>query len=117
MTVNFKINYTGSSKVIRRICEKLNTLAPLGETHDSAFYGDWGKEAYDHSNIKGNPHGVTAEDLGLGNVLSRLDAIQFAIGMISAWNTHKSEPIRTHDGDFIAFHGVNAENYNYLTWH
>ena len=62
---NFRIEYTGSSKLIRRICEKLNEVPILGTTHDCAYYGDRGEEAYQHSKIQGNPHGVTLEDLGV----------------------------------------------------
>jgi len=40
----------------------------LGTGHNTAFYGDWGKIAYDHANSKGNPHGTTAEDLNLADV-------------------------------------------------
>lgn len=41
----------------------------LGETSETAYRGDYGKVAYDHSQItSGNPHNVTAEEIGLGNV-------------------------------------------------
>ncbi len=40
----------------------------LGETSSTAFRGDYGKVAYDHSRQTGNPHGTTAADVGLGNV-------------------------------------------------
>lgn len=40
----------------------------LGETSTTAYRGDRGKIAYDHSQVTGNPHGTTKEDLGLGNV-------------------------------------------------
>ena len=40
----------------------------LGETSSTAFRGDLGKAAYDHSQQTGNPHGTTATDVGLGNV-------------------------------------------------
>lgn len=44
------------------------TLA-LGETETTAYRGDRGKTAYDHSQItSGNPHQVTKSDVGLGNV-------------------------------------------------
>lgn len=44
------------------------TLA-LGETSSTAYRGDRGKTAYDHSQLtSGNPHNVTASDVGLGNV-------------------------------------------------
>lgn len=41
----------------------------LGETSSTAYRGDRGKTAYDHSQLtSGNPHNVTAADVGLGNV-------------------------------------------------
>ena len=36
----------------------------LGETSATAYRGDRGKTAYDHSQAKGNPHGATAADVG-----------------------------------------------------
>lgn len=44
------------------------TLA-LGETSSTAYRGDRGKTAYDHSQVtSGNPHNVTKSEVGLGNV-------------------------------------------------
>ena len=44
------------------------TLA-LGETSSTAYRGDRGKIAYDHSQkTSGNPHSVTKKDVGLSNV-------------------------------------------------
>jgi hypothetical protein len=41
----------------------------LGETSATAYRGDRGKIAYDHSQVtSGNPHNVTKTDVGLGNV-------------------------------------------------
>ena len=41
----------------------------LGETSSTAYRGDRGKIAYEHSQkTSGNPHGVTKTDVGLGNV-------------------------------------------------
>ena len=41
----------------------------LGETSTTAYRGDRGKTAYDHSQLtSGNPHNVTKTDVGLGNV-------------------------------------------------
>lgn len=106
-----RIEYTGRSKVIRALCERVNHMGSLGTRHDEAFYGDLGQEAYEHSQLtSGNPHRVTAEDLGLGNVVPQLEAIMFAIGMISVWQTHKSEQVVTHGGDTIIFHGVGTQN-------
>lgn len=36
----------------------------LGETSSTAYRGDRGKTAYDHSQTTGNPHGTTAEEVG-----------------------------------------------------
>lgn len=36
----------------------------LGETAETAFRGDLGKTAYDHSQATGNPHKLTREELG-----------------------------------------------------
>lgn len=40
----------------------------LGETSSTAYRGDRGKIAYDHSQTKGNPHNTTKADVGLENV-------------------------------------------------
>lgn len=41
----------------------------LGETSSTAYRGDHGKAAYDHSlKTSGNPHNVGKSDVGLGNV-------------------------------------------------
>ncbi len=113
-----KVIYTGSSKILKRICEAINRKAELGETAENAYRGDRGKAAYDHSQLtSGNPHNVTAADLGLGDVAQRVNAIMFAIGMVKAWSTHKHEVITDHDQVPIVFHGADASNYNYLLWH
>ena len=41
----------------------------LGVTHKDAYYGDLGQIAYEHSQLRsGNPHNVTKDEVGLGNV-------------------------------------------------
>ena len=41
----------------------------LGETGSTAYRGDRGKTAYEHSQLtSGNPHNVSKADMGLGNV-------------------------------------------------
>ena len=47
---------------------EISASLALGETSSTAYRGDRGKTAYDHSQITGNPHGTTASDVGLGNV-------------------------------------------------
>lgn len=46
----------------------INEGIALGETLSTAYRGDRGKIAYDHSQIIGNPHGVTKTNVGLSNV-------------------------------------------------
>lgn len=46
----------------------------LGETSSTAYRGDRGKTAYDHSQVTGNPHGTTKGDVGLSNVDNTSDA-------------------------------------------
>lgn len=48
--------------------KKLDDLAVLGETSSTAYRGDRGKIAYDHSQTTGNPHSTTKADVGLNNV-------------------------------------------------
>ena len=103
----YKINYQGSSKVIKRIVDKLNNLALLGLTHEEAFYGDWGYEAYQHSHVtSGNPHKVNLEDLGIENLPRRVQMLMEALGSSNYWGTHNTidgepEAIVDHEGDFL----------------
>ena len=49
----------------------------LGETASTAYRGNRGKTAYDHSQTTGNPHGTSKDNVGLGNVpnLDTTDAV------------------------------------------
>ena len=67
----------------------------LGETSNTAYRGDRGKTAYDHSQItSGNPHNVTKTDVGLGNVTNTEQAPITHVGD----STH----LTTSDKDAIA---------------
>jgi hypothetical protein len=47
----------------------ISSSLTLGETSTTAYRGDRGKIAYDHSQIiTGNPHGTSKSDIGLSNV-------------------------------------------------
>lgn len=72
-----KIHYDGSNKSIKRIAEILNTKPEVGENHEDAYYGDYGKTAYLHSQLRsGNPHNVTAADLGLDGIGNRISLLE-----------------------------------------
>lgn len=48
---------------------EIGSSLALGETSTTAYRGDRGKTAYDHSQLtSGNPHNVTAQDLNLSTV-------------------------------------------------
>ena len=76
----------------------------LGETSSTAYRGDRGKIAYDHSQKTGtgtvsntNPHGLSKDDIGLGNVDNTADASK---NVLSAT---KLTTARTVDG--VSFDG------------
>ena len=68
-TTNKTYRWGGSSYV------EISASLALGETSTSAYRGDRGKTAYDHSQITtGNPHNVTKANVGLGNVENKSSA-------------------------------------------
>lgn len=114
MTQPNRIVYNGKSKVIKRLCEMINTVARLGTTHTTAFYGDLGQQAYDHSRTIGNPHQLTLEDLGIENIQRQIDTIMGAIGAREYWISHEDDYyFIDHEGDKLLF-SVTA---NMLKWH
>ena len=69
LTTNKTYRWGGTTYV--EISESL----ALGETSSTAYRGDRGKIAYDHSQLtSGNPHNVTKSDVGLGNADNTADA-------------------------------------------
>ena len=109
-----KINYNGKSKVIKRLCELINKAARLGTTHDTAFYGDLGQEAYDHSQTIGNPHQTTLEDLGAGKFQKQIEMLLEAVGSTDDWICHGDNyGFIDHDGDQLVF----MSGSNLLMWH
>lgn len=110
-----KIVYNGSSKVIRRICQILNCVARLGITHDTAFYGDLGQSAYNHSQVvSGNPHKVTLEDLGIPNIRNQITLVLDAVGSLNLWICQDDNyEFTDHDGNNLVF----VAGANLLAWH
>lgn len=63
LTTNKTYRWSGSAFV------EISASLALGETSSTAYQGDRGKAAYDHSQLtSGNPHNVTKSDVGLNNV-------------------------------------------------
>lgn len=66
---NLPYRWTGTNFV------KTGSDLALGETSTTAYRGDRGKAAYEHSLISsGNPHNVTKSDVGLGSVVNTGDS-------------------------------------------
>lgn len=63
----------------------LDPSLALGETSTTAYRGDRGKTAYDHSQTTGNPHGTTAADVGALSTANAGDhTTDFAAGFVAA---------------------------------
>jgi len=65
--------------------DELTGGAVLGETSSTAYRGDRGKAAYDHSQSSGNPHGTTATQVG-AYTTSQVDALLAGMMKIIAKN-------------------------------
>lgn len=70
VAVNTNLTYRWSGSGYAEISPSL----ALGETSATAYRGDRGKTAYDHSQTTGNAHNMTKGDIGLGNVDNTSDA-------------------------------------------
>jgi hypothetical protein len=69
LDTNLTYRWGGSTYV------EISPSLALGETSASAYRGDRGKTAYDHSQLtSGNPHNVTKSDVGLSNCDNTSDA-------------------------------------------
>jgi hypothetical protein len=97
---NITYRWSGSAYV------EISSSLALGETSTTAYRGDRGKTAYDHTLNTNNPHGVTKAQVGLGNVsnLSPADmpvstATQTALdGKANFPNTDSHVPVRDGSG-------------------
>lgn len=134
------INYDGKSKVIKRICWILNnklakvqdvrrnnvsvldeetgianvSVPELGTGENEAYPGNLGDEAYQHSLLtEGNPHHVTAHDLGLDTLQDQITALAEAIGTVSYWESHTHGTLTDHDLEPLQFHTTAR----ILEWH
>lgn len=79
----------------------------LGETNTTAYRGDRGKTAYDHSQVtSGNPHSVTKTEVGLGNVDNTSDANK-PVSTAQQTALDGKQPI---DADLTAIAGLTPSN-------
>ena len=96
ISTNLTYRWSGSGYVI------ISSSLALGETNSTAYRGDRGKIAYDHSQkTSGNPHKVTKSDIGLGNVDNTADA-----------NKTVKEAKKTTGTLTIQKNGTNVQTFN-----
>jgi len=67
---NLTYRWSGSTYAV------LNPSLALGETSTTAYRGDRGKTAYDHSQTTGNAHSMTKADISLSNVDNTSDLLK-----------------------------------------
>gem|GEM_PF-1227938 len=72
----------------------------LGETESTAYRGDRGKIAYDHSQAAGNPHGTTPADIGAAEAAHTHE--QADINGLSAALAGKADAGHTHAQSDVA---------------
>jgi hypothetical protein len=65
---NLTYRWTGT------VYTEISPSIALGETSATAYRGDRGKIAYEHTLLQNNPHGVTKSQIDLGNVDNTSDA-------------------------------------------
>lgn len=96
----------------------------LGITATTAYYGDKGKIAYDHSQLtSGNPHNVTKSEVGLGNVDNTSDSNKpvstlqaEAIGLVQTnITTHENDKSNPHEVDKSQVGLGNVDNTSDLS--
>ena len=101
---NLTYRWSGSAYVV------ISSSLVLGETSSTAYRGDRGKAAYDHSQLtSGNPHNVTKSEVGLGDV-GNFKAVS-TVANQGLNNTEKSNARANIGAGTSSFSG----NYNDLT--
>ena len=68
-TTNLTYRWGGSAYV------EISPSLALGETSSTAYRGDRGKTAYDHSQATGNPHNLTLANLGINTTAAELNYV------------------------------------------
>lgn len=88
----------------------------LGETAATAYRGDRGKAAYDHSISQGNPHNATTSDIPEGNKLYFTDDRVRATAL-SGLNTASAVPVTSADNILQAAGKLQAQiDAQKVTW-
>lgn len=85
---------------------EISASLALGETSSTAYRGDRGKTAYNHSQLtSGNPHNVTKSDVGLGNVDNTSDANKPISTATQTALDGKAQSDHDHDSTYLKLTG------------
>ncbi|MFH1231028.1 MAG: hypothetical protein V1709_05970 [Planctomycetota bacterium] len=108
---NITYRWSGSAYV------EISASLALGETSATAYRGDRGKTAYDHSQItSGNPHGTTKSDVGLGNVTNdeqvKKSGDTMSGDLAMGGNKVTGLAVATANGEAIRYDEYNAHTTN-----
>ena len=105
LDTNLTYRWGGSSYV------EISPSLALGETSSSAYRGDRGKIAYDHSQLtSGNPHNVTKSDVGLSNCDNTSDANKPISSATQTALNDKSDKNITLERKTASYVGVASDN-------
>lgn len=113
IAIDTNITYRWSGSIYVEISQSI----ALGETLATAYRGDRGKVAFDHTSLISNPHGVTADQVGLGNVNNTSDAAKPVSTAQQAAIDLKapiSNPVNIGSFGFAATKWRFVENANHL---
>jgi hypothetical protein len=119
IAINTNISYRWSGSVYVEI----SSSVALGETSSTAYRGDRGKIAFDHSQSTGNPHLTTKNDIGMANVDNTSDAnkpistaTQTALNLITNinWLGDYNNGYTYSVGDGVMFNGASFRLYNFI---
>ena len=103
LTTNTTYRWSGTAYV--QISESL----ALGTTHTTAYYGDYGQTAYNHSQIINgtNPHNTTADNVNLKVPITMLSGSKLQVEeTLDALNDEKADKVASATNGHLA--GLNA---------
>lgn len=115
---NIQYRWTGSAFAA------LGGALQLGETSSTAYRGDRGKTAYDHSQITDgrNPHNTTADNVNLKVPISalsgsKLDVESTLYGLYNkSYLTDDTTETTIDDADYIPFYDTSASAKKKISW-
>lgn len=83
----------------------------LGETSSTAYRGDRGKTAYDHTSLTNNPHSVTKSQVGLGSVVNTGDSATPVSGGTTKFTTGGAYTELAKKVDKVSGKGLSTNDF------